>query len=225
MHATPHVNRPTLPIKDSHSYFDIARVFGIGLNYCANPSTATKNEQDAVLFMKDPFMVSPAQGTLLYPSGTKKLRYELELIVAIGKGGIAIKPEAAPAHIFGYAIGIDFTKYDIQEYAKKAGHPWDKSKSFPGCAPCTAIIPKEKFQPNNQQIWLKRNGKKVQEGHLGQMIWKIPEIISMVSHHFHLLPGDLIFTGTPQGVGMAEPGDNLEGAIEDLDTFNLTIKP
>ncbi len=218
------LNRPTLPVKGKNHAFDIARVFCIGRNYSKNPSAEVKNEQNVVLFMKDPFMISSADGELLYPNGTHKLRHEIELVVAIGKGGKDIATEASESHILGYAAGIDFTKYDVQEHAKQAGYPWDLCKSFPGCAPCTSIIPKEKFKPSHNRIWLTRNGEEVQDGHLGQMIWTIPEIISMISRHFTLLPGDLIFTGTPIGAGMTEPGDYLVGGIDGLVEFNLMIK-
>lgn len=218
-----HLQYPTLPIKNSQAVFPLARVFGIGRNYSESPDTEVKEESKMLLFMKDPYMVSLAETGVAYPSGTHKLRYEIELVIAIGKGGTNIPVNKAEECIYGYAVGIDFTKYDVQDLAKQLGWPWDKGKSFPGCAPCTEITPKNEFMLENNPIWLKKNGKLAQEGTLNQMIWTVPEIISSISSQFQLIAGDLIFTGTPNGVGMTEKGDLLEGEIEGLNKINIKI--
>lgn len=215
---------PYLPICDNEDVFPVSRIFGIGRNYSTTPQMEEKDEQKVVMFMKDPYMLSFVDNGIKYPSNTSQLRYEIELVVAISKGGCDISKEGAENHIYGYAMGIDFTKYDIQDIAKQHGWPWDKGKSFRGCAPCTSITRKQKCSIDSSSIWLKQNGKLVQNGNLNQMIWTVPEIISMVSRYFELIPGDLIFTGTPGGVGMTNKGDEFEGGMDALGSFKLKVK-
>ncbi len=215
--------RPTLPVDGSPDPFPVSRVFGIGRNYATDPTRETKIEADVVLFSKDAYLLSDIDQPLAYPSGTARLRYEVELVVAIGRGGGDIAPEDAMGHVFGYAAGIDFTKYDVQDAAKSAGRPWESGKSFPGCGPCSRIVPRARFQPSANRIWLDRNGKTAQSGHLGQMIWTIPELICLVSARFTLKTGDLIFSGTPEGVGMTARGDRLSGGIEGLVSFAFNV--
>lgn len=219
--ATP--NRPKIAVQHDGGYFPIARVFGIGRNYSETPKAEKKDSNLTVLFMKDAYMVSDAAEGIVYPHDTTQLRYEIELVVAIGKEGFNVPPEKADEYIFGYAVGIDFTKYDAQEIAKKHAWPWDRGKSFVGCAPCSPITPKNAVTMRDNNIWLNKNNIKVQNGTLGQMIWTIPETVSLVSTQFGLLPGDLIFTGTPQGIGMVSKGDLLEGAIDGLESIRFLV--
>lgn len=215
--------RPKLQVLGMAEQVGIARIFGVGRNYSNNPSAEKKVDEDIVLFTKDPYLLTSIDAPLPYPSGTDRLRYEVELVVAIGRSGIAESVQEASEFIFGYGVGIDFTKYDVQDAAKKAGRPWDSGKSFPGCAPCSQIVPAAKFKPGAHKIWLEQNCKSAQSGFLDQLIWSIPELICIISQRFTLKAGDLIFTGTPEGVGMVQRGDRLSGGVEGLATFSFDV--
>jgi len=215
--------RPALAVKNNTKLFPVARVFGIGRNYSETPHAEKKESDLTVLFMKDAYMLSRAEDGIHYPEDTKQLRYEIELVVAIGKQGKNVSVAAANDYIYGYAVGVDFTKYDAQEIAKQHAWPWDRGKSFAGCAPCSPIVPKEEVTLDNNSIWLKRNNVDAQNGNLAQMIWTVPEIVALISTQFELLPGDLIFTGTPQGIGMTAKGDVLEGGVEQVGTIQFKV--
>jgi fumarylpyruvate hydrolase len=215
--------RPALGVRGETHCFPLSRVFGVGRNYADNPKAETKVEDDIVLFTKDAYSISNIDQPLKYPDGTTRLRYEVELVVAIGRSGRMTSPDEADAYIFGYGVGIDFTKYDVQDAAKRAGRPWDSGKSFPGCAPCSELVPASLFKPLSQEIWLDVNDKLAQSGFLDQMIWTIPELLFVISNRFELRAGDLIFTGTPEGVGMVERGQRLSGGIEDLTQFAFDL--
>lgn len=219
----PIPNRPTLPLSNKEGVFPVSRIFGIGRNYSEDPLCEKKDKALTVLFMKDPYMLTYANESIAYPNDTKQLRYEIELVIAIGQEGKNIPSLSAHEYIYGYAVGIDFTKHDVQEIAKQHAWPWDRSKSFPGCSPCSSITPKTDVSLQNNKIWLKKNNIDVQNGTLSQMIWTIPEVVMLISSEFGLLPGDLIFTGTPQGTGMVSKGDLLEGAIEGLNRIIFKI--
>ena len=215
--------RPELVVRGETRRFPLSRVFGVGRNYADNPKVEAKVEEDIVLFTKDAYAVSDINQPLNYPDGTTRLRYEVELVVAIGRSGRMTSPDEAGAYIFGYGVGIDFTKYDVQDAAKRAGRPWDSGKSFPGCAPCSELVPASLFTPQSQEIWLDVNDKLAQSGFLDQLIWTIPELLFVISNRFELRAGDLIFTGTPEGVGMVERGQRLSGGIEDLTRFAFDL--
>jgi len=221
--AFPHNYPPFIPIANSEIVFPVSRVFGIGRNYSKFPENEVKDPECAVLFMKDPYMLSLAAEGVEYPEDSKQLRYEIELVVAISKSAKKVSVEEANEYIFGYAVGIDFTKYDVQKQAKDKGHPWDKGKSFRGCAPISPIVCKEKVELNDNKIFLKVNDNLVPEGSLSQMIYNPKEIISLISSKFELKAGDLIFTGTPQGVGMAQKGDQMFGSVGGVCEFSLGI--
>ena len=154
-------NRPVLPVKREKRVFPIARIFGIGRNYSETAQSENKDNNLTVLFMKDAYMLSHADEGISYPNDTKQLRYEIELVVAIGKQGKNISLAESDEYIYGYAVGIDFTKYDVQEIAKQHAWPWDKGKSFEGCAPCSSITPKADVLLQSNNIWLKKNGIEV----------------------------------------------------------------
>ncbi|MDR0270827.1 fumarylacetoacetate hydrolase family protein [Paenibacillus sp.] len=220
---TIQVDYPKLEITGLDLKFPVSRVFGIGRNFSEKVESEQKNENNVVLFMKDAFMLSDADLGIMYPNNSDQLRYEIELVVAIGQHGKNIDPEEADDYIYGYGVGIDFTKYDHQDIAKKNGWPWDQGKSFEGCAPISSISKKEDFQPNANRIWLKKNDELVQDGTLGQMIWSVNEVVALISRRFNLQPGDLIFTGTPTGIGMVTRGDVLEGGVEGLSTIKVKV--
>lgn len=223
-HAVIAPDHPKLKLKGSNLDFPVSRIFGIGRNYSEHLENENKDEKKTVLFMKDAYMLSPAEEGIFYPEDTTELRYEIELVVAIGRRGINIKPSDSEQYIYGYAVGVDFTKYDAQDIAKKNGWPWDRGKSFFGCAPCSPITCKEEVFIDDNNIWLKVNNIEVQRGSLNQMIWNINEVVALISSSFGLLPGDIIFTGTPKDVGMAKKGDILQGGVDGVDTIQFKIK-
>lgn len=223
MSPTTWTRRPEIAVLGMPNPIGLSRIFGVGRNYSNNPAGEKKIDDDIVLFTKDPYLLSGIETPLAYPPGTSRLRYEVELVVAIGRSGAAATTKEAEGFIFGYGVGIDFTKYDVQDAAKRAGRPWDSGKSFPGCAPCSHIVPAAAFKPGGNRIWLEQNGKPAQSGFLDQLIWTIPELICIVSSRFTLKAGDLIFTGTPEGVGMVEPGDRLSGGVDGLASFSFHV--
>jgi fumarylpyruvate hydrolase len=152
---------------------------------------------------------------LPFPSATEDLHHEIELVVALGEGGADLTASAALSHVFGYAVGLDMTRRDMQAEAKKAGRPWDMAKGFDRSAPMSAIYPVSAIgHPERGSIWLRINDELRQEGDLSQQIWKVPETIAYLSTLVELQPGDLIMTGTPKGVGPVLRGDRLVGHID-----------
>jgi fumarylpyruvate hydrolase len=175
-------------------------------------------------FSKPADAVIPASGSVPYPSLTQELHYEVELVVAIGVGGKDIAPEDALEHVWGYTVGVDLTRRDLQAQAKRAGRPWDLSKGFDASAPTNPLLPVSLVgHPAEGSIWLKVNGEQRQHGDLSEQIWQVPEVISYLSQAVELQPGDLIYTGTPAGVGEIKPGDVVTGGINNIGTFSFTI--
>jgi fumarylpyruvate hydrolase len=175
-------------------------------------------------FMKPADAVVPP-GTLPFPTHTQDLHHEVELVVALGEGGRDIPVEHALDHVFGYAVGLDMTRRDMQAEAKKASRPWDMSKGFDQSAPTGTIRAAEEIgHPAQGAVWLRVNGELRQEGDLDQQIWKVPEMISYLSTLVALRAGDLIMTGTPKGVGRVEPGDRLEGHIDGVGDLTVTYE-
>jgi fumarylpyruvate hydrolase len=155
---------------------------------------------------------------------TKDLHHEIEMIVAIGKGGSDIPVEKALEHVFGYAVGLDMTRRDLQGEAKKAGRPWDFGKGFDHAAPCAAISPAAKVgHLEKAGIWLEVNGKVRQKSNLSMLIWSVPETIAYLSRYMMLAPGDLIYSGTPEGVAAVVKGDTLHGHVDGLEDLKVAI--
>jgi fumarylpyruvate hydrolase len=174
--------------------------------------------------MKPSDALVPNGGEVRYPSATENLHYEVELVVAIGEVGANVDASDASKVIFGYAVGLDMTRRDLQAHAKKRGQPWALSKGFDQSAPISALHLAEVVgHPSDGRIWLNVNGEGRQDGDLSQMIWSVPEIIQHLSGFFELRPGDLVFTGTPAGVGAVERGDRLKGGIEGIDTLEIAL--
>jgi len=175
-------------------------------------------------------LVSPADGgqqimPIPYPPRSSNLHHEIELVVAMGRGGSNILAEHAAEHVYGFAVGVDFTRRDLQKQAKDTGRPWDTAKGFDFSAPMSAIHTMDETGWLNQgAIWLKVNGEMKQSADIGDMIWSINEIIAELSTYYQLFPGDLIFTGTPAGVGAVQRGDVLEGGVEGLDSLSIRIE-
>ena len=214
----------TVAVAGMDAVFPVARVFCVGRNY-AEHSIEMGHDPDReppFFFMKPADAVVPP-GTLAFPTGTQELHHEIELVVALAEGGRDVSVEHALDHVFGYAVGLDMTRRDLQAAAKKAGRPWDMAKGFDQSAPTGQIRPVEEIgHPTEGAVWLRINGEPRQEGDLDQQIWKVPETISFLSTLVALRPGDLIMTGTPKGVGRVEPGDLLEGHIDGVGDLSVS---
>lgn len=219
--------QPFLPVKGSEARFPVHRIYCVGQNYAdhALEMGGDPTRNPPFFFQKNPDCLVIDGGDFPYPSRTEDVHHEIELVVALKSGGSDIAVEKARDHIFGYAVGIDMTRRDLQAVAKKAGRPWEVAKAFDHSAPCSAVVPvSETGFVENGSITLSINGEPRQSGDLNQMIWKVAETISYLSSLFELQPGDLIFTGTPAGVGAVKRGDRLEGRIEGIGTVTATVR-
>ncbi|MHB1677731.1 MAG: fumarylacetoacetate hydrolase family protein [Sulfuriferula sp.] len=210
----------------SSNPFPVRRIYCVGQNYVAHAlEMGGDAEREApFFFMKPAQAILPNNSVLPYPPATGDLQYEVELVVALSLGGSNIALEKANDYIFGYAVGLDMTRRDIQRAAREQGRPWDLSKGFDYSAPCSAITPE--FYTGviaRGKIELKVNGEVRQSSDVGDMIWKIPETISYLSQQVELFPGDLIFTGTPAGVGAVVKGDVIEATVAGLEPLIITI--
>ena len=223
--AIPAFEIPSLPVAGSKDRFPVRRIYCIGRNYAAHAREMGADEREPPFFFLKPADAIVQNGsTVPYPTVTKDLHYEGELVAAIGKGGKNIPVEKANEHIFGYGVGIDLTRRDIQEEAKQMRRPWDMGKGFDRSAPCTEIVPAAKCgHPSKGAIWLKVNGQVKQKGDLTEMIWNIPESIAYLSNLVELQPGDLIFTGTPSGVGAVVKGDSIEVHVDGVADLSIRI--
>jgi fumarylpyruvate hydrolase len=216
----------SLPVFGETGRYPVRRILCVGRNYEAH-AREMGNDPDReppFFFMKPADAIVEDGSVIAYPPGTKDLHHEIELVVAIGKAGFAISEAAALDHIFGYAVGIDLTKRDIQALAKKNAHPWDWSKGFDHSAPCGPLYPVSKVgHIAKGRIYLSVNGKVRQDQDVADLIWSIPEIIAYASKDMQLKPGDLIYTGTPSGVASLQRGDKIEGGVAGLGTLTIGI--
>ncbi|KRA01900.1 fumarylacetoacetate hydrolase family protein [Achromobacter sp. Root565] len=222
--AFPALAPATLPIAGSAARFPVARVFCIGRNYRWLPDEPRPTEMPA-WFMKPASAVFPASGSLPYPADTADYCHEIELVVAIGRGGKDIAPDDVEAlHIWGYAAGLDMTRRDLQQQAKRAGGPWEPAKAFDHSAPCTAIVPADACgHPREGALWLSVNGVDRQRADVSGLLWSVPELVAMLSRSVALAPGDLIYTGTPAGVGPLAPGDVVSAGVAGIGDLTMTV--
>jgi len=226
-HAIPSVNQVTVAIEGSEDRFPVRRIYCVGRNYRAH-AIEMGSDPDRELpffFMKPTDAVVENGATISYPPQTKNFHHEIELVVAIGKGGKNINKKDALDHVWGYGVGIDLTRRDIQNNAKENGRPWDMGKGFDKSAPCSALRPvSDVGHPDTGKgaIWIKVNGQIKQESTLDLHIWNTAETINYLSGLCELQPGDLIYMGTPDGVGAVVSGDTMEGHIDEVG--DLTIK-
>jgi fumarylpyruvate hydrolase len=207
---------PTLPVKGSEARFPVRRIYCVGRNYAAHAVEmgGDPDKEPPFFFMKNPNNILDSGKTFPYPPRTSDLHFEIELVVALGKGGTDIPVSQALDHVFGYGVGIDMTRRDLQNEAKDMRRPWEVSKAFELSAPCSEIVPVAQIgHPTDGAIWLDVDGARRQTGDLNQLIWKVPEIIAHLSALFELAPGDLIMTGTPSGVGAVERGETMHGHV------------
>ena len=215
----------SLPVAGSDVRFPVGRIYCVGRNYAdhAREMGHDPNREPPFFFMKPANSIVQNNTTLGFPVGTKEVHHEIELVVAIGKGGKNIPVEKALDHVWGYGVGLDMTRRDLQGEAKKMGRPWEMGKAFDESAPCTALRPATEIgHPAKGAIWVKVNGQIKQQGDLSQQIWNVQEQISHLSTLITLQPGDLIFTGTPAGVGPVNPGDKLEGHVDGVGDLVIT---
>lgn len=217
---------PRVAIAGSAQLFPVRRVFCVGRNYAAH-AAEMGNEVDRAApfyFTKSAHAVIPSGSEIAYPAGTRDCHYEMEFVIAIGADAHEVSEADAPGAVYGYACGIDLTRRDLQAQAKEGRKPWDLGKDFEESALMGPITPAADFgAPGDQAITLDLDGRRVQEARLSDMIWSMPEIIAHLSRYYHLAPGDLIYTGTPAGVGPVAPGSVMTGAIEGLEPITLTI--
>lgn len=218
--------RPSLSVNGSSHRFPVRRIYCVGRNYADHArEMGGAPEREPPFFFDKPADAVVESGTPVpYPPRTANLHHEIELAVAIGREGADIPLEDANAFIFGYAVGNDLTRRDLQFAARDVGRPWDTAKGFDHSAPITPIHRVEDTGLIEKgEIWLTVNGTMKQRGDIADMIWSVPEIIVELSKLYRLMPGDLIFTGTPSGVGPLVPGDEVQGGVELLGTLQFTV--
>ena len=216
----------SLPIVNTGDRFSVNKIICIGRNYAehAREMGHDPEREPPFFFFKPQSALAQNGDDFIYPHFSQHVEYEIELVIAIGKSGAQIPAAQAAEYVCGYAVGLDMTCRDIQKEAKKAGRPWELAKGFDGSAPCTAI--QRGTLDDLQQfgdLVLPRNGEEVQRGNWRDMVWTIPDLIAEVSRYIKLEAGDLIFTGTPAGVGPVQRGDELVGNLESW-PLNLSIK-
>jgi fumarylpyruvate hydrolase len=216
---------PTLPVAESSQVFPVGRIYCVGRNYAehAREMGHDPDREPPFFFMKPADAIVQNGVAIPFPQVTKDLHHEIEMIVAIGKDGANIPVEKALDHVFGYGVGLDMTRRDLQGEAKKMGRPWEMGKAFDNSAPCTALKPVSMVgHPAKGAIWLKVNGKVTQKGDLSEMIWNVPETIAYLSNLITLRAGDVIMSGTPAGVGPVKAGDKLEGHVDGVGDLTVT---
>ena len=219
----------SLPVVGSSGEFPVHRIYCVGRNYVEHAKEMGGTGREAPFYFLKPadavLLAAPGQTVAMpYPTLTSNLHHEIELVVAIGKGGSHIKAADAPQHIFGYAVGLDMTRRDLQNDMKKQGRPWCIGKSFDHSAPIGPLTPAAQV-PNIAQaeIFVQVNGQDRQRSNIDKLIWNVSETIEQLSAAWTLQPGDLIFTGTPEGVGAVVRGDTLVGGVQGLQTIQVLI--
>lgn len=220
------VPTPKIAVKGTADTFPVHRIYCIGRNYAdhVREMGGEPERTPPVYFLKPSDSIVPDGGDVHYPPRTDNLHYEIELVVAIGTGGRDIRPATALDHVVGYAVGIDLTRRDHQTAAKDTGGPWDTAKSFEEAAPVSAVTPvADCGHPESGRIWLAVNGAVKQDADLADMIWNVRDAIADLSTLYTLAPGDLLFTGTPAGVGPIVVGDQVTGGIDGVGEIAITL--
>ena len=227
MHTVfPPVEPVLIPVAGSDAAFPVHRIYCVGRNYAdhAREMGADPSREPPFFFAKPQDAAVPLGGDVPFPPETENYQHEVELVIAIGQGGRNIPVVSALAHIYGYAVGIDFTRRDLQAAAKEKGHPWELGKAQDHGAPISAIHPAARIgHPGAGGIWLRVNGVEKQRGDLSQVIWNNAEVVAYLSRYFELKAGDLIFTGTPAGVSRVHRGDRIECGVDGVDSLNVTL--
>ena len=219
----------SLPIRGRAERFPINRIFCVGRNYHAHAvemgKPVDKSAERPFYFTKSPQTLTPSGATVPYPPETKNYHFEMELVLAIGKAGFRVSAENAHEVIYGYGAGLDMTRRDLQLVARDKGRPWDLGKDIEQGSVCSEIVPMEGMVIERGAIALEVNGQTKQSSDVDKLIWAIREIIADLSLFYHLQPGDLIYTGTPEGVGAVVPGDRITGRVEGVAEVVLTVGP
>lgn len=217
---------PSLPVSGTRDRFPVRRIYCIGRNYRAHAIEMghDPDREPPFFFMKPGDAVVESGSRIPFPVATKDLHHEIELVAALGKGGANIPKTRALEHVWGYGVGLDLTRRDLQGEAKNLRRPWDMGKGFDQSAPCSALRPAAEIgHPETGAIWLKINGEVRQQSDLRYHIWTLPETLEILSQLVTLEPGDLVFMGTPEGVGPVKPGDRLEGHVDRVGDLAVTI--
>ena len=214
------------PIRGRAGRFPLRRIFCVGRNYEAHAREmgVAADREAPFYFTKASEHYAPSGSTIAYPPGTGNYHYEMELVVAIGTSGFRIPEGEALGHVFGYACGLDMTRRDLQSAAKEKQRPWDIGKDVEQSAVLGEIAPASEIgHPDRGRIELRVNGQVKQSADVSDLIHGVPAVIAHLSGYYHLRPGDLIYTGTPEGVGAVKPGDRLEGSIEGVGTIAVEV--
>jgi len=222
--SAPH--SPTVPIRGTDLQFPVNRIFCVGRNYAAHAKEMgmAVDRDEPFYFIKSASSIVASGSTVAYAPGTNNLHHEMELVVAIGKSAFCVTEEDAPETIYGYACGLDMTRRDLQFKARDKGRPWDLGKNFEDSAVISEIVTvSETGFIESGAISLSVNNESRQSGNISDLIWNVPELIADLSKYYHLQPGDLLYTGTPAGVGPVEPGDVITGSIEQVGEIDFTI--
>jgi len=215
----------SVAIAKSDKRFPVHRIYCIGRNYLAHVREMGNDERQPPFFFQKPVdALLPSGGQFPYPPASNDVQHEIELVVAIAKGGVDIDVDQALDHVYGYGVGLDMTRRDLQAKAKKAGKPWDAAKAFDFSAPIGPLRSVSEIgHPETSRIWLAVNGVVKQDSTLDLQIWNVAEAISHLSRLFEVQPGDLIYTGTPAGVGPVKPGDVMHGGIDGIGELEITV--
>ena len=219
----------SLPVRGKAERLPINRLFFVGRNYHAHAvemgRPVDKSVEVPFYFTKSPSTLVESGATVAYPPGTQNYHYEMELVLAIGAPGFRVAREDAARLIYGYACGLDMTRRDLQLVARDKGRPWDLGKDVEESSVVSDIVPMPGVVLDQGELAMSVNGQVRQQSGLDKLIWNIPELIEDLSKYYHLQPGDLIFTGTPEGVGALQPGDKIEGRVAGVGEIALTVGP
>jgi fumarylpyruvate hydrolase len=219
----------SLAVRGRSERYPIQRLFFVGRNYHAHAiemgRPVDKSVEAPFYFTKSPSTLVESGATVAYPPGTQDYQHEMELVVAIGAAGFRVSEGQAPELIHGYACGLDMTRRDLQLAAREKGRPWDLGKDVEDSSVVSEIVPMQGAVLDKGELTMSVNGSVRQQSDLSKLIWNIPELIADLSKFYHLQPGDLIFTGTPEGVGPLQPGDRIEGRVDGVGTIILNVGP
>ncbi len=219
----------SLPIRGKTERFPINRIFCVGRNYHAHAvemgKPVDKSAERPFYFTKSPQTLVQSGATVAYPPGTNNYHFEMELVLAVGKAGFRVSADQAHEVIYGYAAGLDMTRRDLQLVARDKGRPWDLGKDIEEGSVCSEIVPMPGVVVESGAIALEVNGQTKQSSNVDKLIWNIREIIADLSQFYHLQPGDLIYTGTPEGVGAVVSGDRITGRVEGVAEVTLNVGP
>jgi len=219
----------SIAVQGRSERYPVNRLFFVGRNYHAHAiemgRPVDKSAEVPFYFTKSPSTLVESGATVAYPPGTKDYQHEMELVVAIGAPGFRVSEDQAASLIYGYACGLDMTRRDLQLVAREKGRPWDLGKDVEDSSVVSEIVPAPGVMRDSGELAMTVNGEVRQKSDLSRLIWSIPELIADLSKYYHLRPGDLIFTGTPEGVGPLQPGDRIEGHVAGVGSIVLNVGP